>query len=58
MWTILIRNWWKDSRKNTFIAMVEGVREQALELGLMDAENWDSGMAEMYRAAAPGGTFC
>jgi ubiquinone/menaquinone biosynthesis C-methylase UbiE len=44
--------------KNTFIAMVEGAREQALELGLMDAQSWDAGIAEMYRAAAPGGTFC
>ncbi len=44
--------------KNTFIAMVEGVREQALELGLMDAENWDRGIAEMCRATEPGGTFC
>ena len=43
--------------KNTFIAMVEGVREQALELGLMDAASWDRGIAEMLRAAEPGGTF-
>ncbi|HKS96359.1 MAG TPA: methyltransferase domain-containing protein [Terriglobia bacterium] len=44
--------------KNTFIAMVEGVREQALELGLMNAADWDAGIQEMYRAASPGGTFC
>jgi SAM-dependent methyltransferase len=44
--------------KDTFIAMVEGVREQALALGLMDAENWDRGIADMYKAAQPGGTFC
>ena len=43
--------------KNTFIAMVEGVREQALALGLMDAASWDKGIADMYRAAEPGGTF-
>ena len=43
--------------KNTFIAMVEGVREQALELGLMDAASWDRGIADMRRAAEPGGTF-
>ncbi len=43
--------------KNTFIAMVEGVREQALELGLMDAAAWDKGIADMYRATEPGGTF-
>jgi len=44
--------------KNTFIAMVEGVREQALSLGLMDAPSWDKGVADMYRAAEPDGTFC
>jgi hypothetical protein len=44
--------------KNTFIAMVEGVREQALSLGLMDESDWDAGIAAMYRATQPGGTFC
>ncbi|HEY5479049.1 MAG TPA: hypothetical protein VIJ84_05495 [Gaiellaceae bacterium] len=44
--------------KNTFIAMVEGVREQALELGLMDEASWDKGIADMYKATDPGGTFC
>jgi len=44
--------------KNTFIAMVEGVREQALALGLIDAATWDKGIADMYRATEPGGTFC
>ncbi len=44
--------------KNTFIAMVEGVREQALEWGLMEAASWDKGIADMYRATEPDGTFC
>ena len=44
--------------KSTFIAMVEGVREQALELGLMDEASWDKGIADMYKATGPGGTFC
>lgn len=44
--------------KNTFIAMVEGVREQAIALGLMEPGDWDKGIAEMNRAAEPGGTFC
>ncbi|HEY5160027.1 MAG TPA: methyltransferase domain-containing protein [Gaiellaceae bacterium] len=43
--------------KNTFIAMVEGVREQALELGLIDEASWDKGIADMYKATDPGGTF-
>jgi SAM-dependent methyltransferase len=44
--------------RNTFIAMVEGVREEALSLGLMDEPTWNKGIADMYRAAEPGGTFC
>jgi ubiquinone/menaquinone biosynthesis C-methylase UbiE len=44
--------------KNTFIAMVEGVREQALSLGLIDAPTWDKGIADMYHAIENDGTFC
>jgi len=44
--------------KNTFIAMVEGVRDQALSLGLIDQPAWDKGIADLYRATGPGGTFC
>ncbi|SNS20555.1 Methyltransferase domain-containing protein [Humidesulfovibrio mexicanus] len=44
--------------RNTFIAMVRGVRERALEAGLMTPEDWDAGIAEMERAATPEGTFC
>ena len=43
--------------KNTFIAMVEGVRAQALSLGLIDEATWDKGIADMYRATESGGTF-
>jgi hypothetical protein len=44
--------------KNTFIAMVEGVRGQALSLGLIDRRTWDQGIADLYRATEPDGTFC
>jgi SAM-dependent methyltransferase len=44
--------------KNTFIAMVEGVRDQALSLGLIDQRTWDQGIADLYRATEPDGTFC
>ena len=44
--------------KNTFIAMVEGVREQALSLGLIDPDTWEKGIADLYRATEPDGTFC
>ena len=44
--------------KNTFIAMVEGVREQALSLGLIDERTWSKGIADLYRATKEDGTFC
>src|SRR5215472_468517 len=44
--------------KNTFIAMVEGVRDRALCLGLIDQTTWDQGIADLYRATESDGTFC
>ncbi len=44
--------------RNTFIAMVEGVRDQALTLGLIDERTWDQGIADLYRATEADGTFC
>ena len=44
--------------RNTFNAMVEGVREQALKLGLIDEEAWNKGIRDLYRTAEDDGTFC
>lgn len=44
--------------KNTFIAMVEGVREQAIQMGLIEADTWERGLADLYRATEIDGTFC
>jgi hypothetical protein len=44
--------------KLTFTAMVEGVRDAALKRGLMSREDWDRGIADLYRAAEPDGVFC
>jgi len=44
--------------RNTFIAMVEGVRDQAISLGLIDQPAWDKGIADLYRATESDGTFC
>jgi SAM-dependent methyltransferase len=50
---------WADGfTKRTFTAMVEGVRERALALGLMEPRAWDEGVAELRRAAGPDGVFC
>jgi hypothetical protein len=44
--------------KNTFTAMVEGVRERALAEGLIDETTWDKGIEDLHRTAEDDGTFC
>jgi ubiquinone/menaquinone biosynthesis C-methylase UbiE len=44
--------------KSTFIAMVEGVREQALRLNMMDKATWEKGIKDLYRTTGQDGTFC
>ena len=44
--------------RQTFTAMVEGVRERALAAGLVDETAWQQGIADLYRTAEAGGTFC
>ncbi len=44
--------------RNTFIAMIEGVREKALSLGLADRQVWERGIGGLRRTAAPDGVFC
>jgi len=50
--------WVEGFSKNTFIAMVEGVRQPALAQGLISEAEWDTGIRDLYRATAPDGTFC
>jgi ubiquinone/menaquinone biosynthesis C-methylase UbiE len=44
--------------KLTFAAMVEGVEKEALSKGMMAEDEWKKGIADLYRAAGPCGTFC
>ena len=44
--------------KQTFTAMVEGVRDAALGLGMISETDWDQGIADLYRTCEPDGTFC
>lgn len=44
--------------RKTFTAMVAGVREEALAEGLMDAADWDRGIAGLERTTGHDGTFC
>jgi protein-L-isoaspartate O-methyltransferase len=44
--------------KNTFTAMIEGVRAAALDAGLIDADTFDAGIRALYRTTEPDGVFC
>jgi ubiquinone/menaquinone biosynthesis C-methylase UbiE len=44
--------------KNTFTAMIEGVRESAIESGLIDAKTFDDGIKGLYRTTENDGVFC
>ena len=44
--------------KKTFIAMVEGVRDQALGAGMSTAQAWERGIRHLYRTTEKDGTFC
>ena len=43
--------------RNTFTAMVESVRDDALAAGLTTGTAWDRGIAELHETAHEGGTF-
>jgi len=44
--------------KNTFTAMIKGVRESSIESGLIDAETFDEGIRSLYRTTEDDGVFC
>jgi SAM-dependent methyltransferase len=44
--------------KNTFTAMIEGVRKPSLDSGIMSEADFDKGVADLYRTAEADGTFC
>jgi ubiquinone/menaquinone biosynthesis C-methylase UbiE len=44
--------------KNTFTAMIEGIRDAALEAGIVDPAKFDKGIHDLYRTAESGGVFC
>lgn len=44
--------------KNTFTAMIEGVRESSINKGLIDQNTFDDGISGLYRTTAVDGVFC
>jgi SAM-dependent methyltransferase len=43
--------------RNTFTAMIDSVRDDALAAGLISRADWHRGIADLRRTAADGGTF-
>ena len=44
--------------KNTFTAMIEGVRTPAIEAGLIEEKTFDEGIQALYRTTEADGVFC
>jgi SAM-dependent methyltransferase len=44
--------------RKTFTAMIEGIRESAVEAGISDAEAFDEGVRDLHRTAQADGVFC
>ena len=44
--------------KNTFTAMVEGIREAAIEKNLIEKDVFEKGISDLYRTAEEDGMFC
>lgn len=50
--------WAEGFTRNTFTAMVEGIREPVLARGLMRPEEWRAAIDGLLRTTAPDGVFC
>ena len=44
--------------KKTFTAMIEGVRESAIQAGIVEPMAFDAGIRDLYRTAEADGVFC
>ncbi len=44
--------------KKTFTAMIEGVRESAIEAGIAEPDTFEKGIRDLYRTTEPDGVFC
>ena len=51
-------DWVEGFTKNTFTAMIEGIKEEVILHGLMDKKSFEKGIQDLYQTANGGGTFC
>ncbi|RQP25799.1 class I SAM-dependent methyltransferase [Piscinibacter terrae] len=58
-WADAGRPGWVDAfTRKTFIAMVEGVRDDAMTAGFITPERFDQGICDLHRTTQGDGTFC
>jgi hypothetical protein len=43
--------------KNTFIAMIEGIKQNAIGAGIIGEDDFDKGINDLYRTTKEDGTF-
>ncbi len=48
----------KGFTKNTFTAMIKGVRVSSIKAGLIDGATFDEGIRALYRTTEQDGVFC
>ncbi|MGA3163268.1 MAG: methyltransferase domain-containing protein [Verrucomicrobiota bacterium] len=51
-------SWVEGFTRNTYIAMVEGVRDRALAAGLIGRRAWEKGISDLKESAGSSGVFC
>lgn len=44
--------------KKTFTAMIEGVKEQAINAKMIEEKEWNKGIRDLYRTSEKNGVFC
>lgn len=44
--------------RKTFTAMIEGVRDSAIDAGIISQGDFDKGIEDLYRTTGPDGVFC
>ena len=44
--------------KNTFTAMIEGIREKAIADSIIDTGSFEKGVEDLYRTCRADGVFC
>lgn len=44
--------------RNTFTAMIKGIKKEVIDNQIMDAQTFDQGIGDLYKTSEGGGSFC